>query len=103
MIYLACPYSHPDPAVRQERFRHACRAAAEMIRAGKVVFSPVTHSHPLVEHGLPTDWAFWERFDRFYLERCDEVVLTLDGWEVSVGVRSEVAIAQGLGKPVRYL
>lgn len=26
MIYLACPYSHPNKDVREYRFRHANRA-----------------------------------------------------------------------------
>ncbi|GIW55540.1 MAG: hypothetical protein KatS3mg082_1944 [Nitrospiraceae bacterium] len=34
MIYLASPYSHPDPAVREERFHAACRAAAALLLAG---------------------------------------------------------------------
>ena len=59
MIYLASPYSHPDPAVRKERFHAACQARAELIRAGWIVFSPIVHSHPLVEHGVPTTWDFW--------------------------------------------
>lgn len=104
MIYLASPYSHPDPAVRQQRFRAACRAIANMLRAGEVVFSPIVHSHPLVEFALPTAWSFWERIDRAHLERCDEVaVLMLDGWQESVGLRAEIAIARALGKPVRFL
>lgn len=104
MIYLARPYSHPDPAVRQERFAAACRAAAELIRRGHVVFSPVAHSHAIAQHGLPLDWRFWSRHDRRYLEACDEVaVLMLDGWRESVGVRAEIAIARELDKPVRYL
>lgn len=28
MIYLASPYSHPDPEVRAARFAAACRGAA---------------------------------------------------------------------------
>ncbi len=79
MIYLASPYTHPDPAVRQARFEAACRAAAAMIRAGKTVFSPVVHSHPLTQYGLPFDWRAWSKHDRRFLEACDElVVLTLD-------------------------
>lgn len=104
MIYLASPYSHPDPAVRDERFRAACRATAALLRAGEVAFSPIVHSHPLVAFGLPTAWAFWDRIDRAYLERCDEVVvLMLDGWKESVGVRAEIGLARGLGKAVRLL
>lgn len=104
MIYLASPYSHPNPAVREQRFRTACRLAAAFARAGVVVFSPIVHSHPLVEHGLPTGWAFWQRWDRAYLERCDEVVvLMLDGWKESVGVQAEMRVARELGKPIRFL
>ena len=104
MIYLASPYSHTNPAVREERFRSACRATVALLRAGEVVFSPIVHSHPLVEFEMPTAWAFWERIDRAHLERCDEVVvLMLDGWEASVGVHEEITLARELGKPVRFL
>jgi len=68
------------------------------------VFSPIVHSHPLVAFALPTGWDFWERIDRAYLARCDEVVvLMLDGWRESAGVRAEIALAHDLGKPVRFL
>src|SRR5260370_35643395 len=104
MIYLASPYSHPDAAIRKQRYHAACRATAEMMREGHIVFCPIAHSHPLVEHGLPTGWAYWERCDRAFLERGDEVaVLTLDGWQDSIGVQAEIRIATELGKPVRYL
>jgi Nucleoside 2-deoxyribosyltransferase len=104
VLYLASPYSDPAPAVREHRFRAACRATVALMRAGEIVFSPVVHSHPLTEDGLPTDWGFWERFDRQFLALCDElVVLMLDGWNESIGVQAEIRIATELGKPVRYL
>jgi nucleoside 2-deoxyribosyltransferase len=104
MIYLASPYSHPDYDERERRFTAACYATVQLIQSGHVVFSPIVHGHPLVWHGLPTDWPFWERIDRDHLERCDEVVvLMLDGWRESVGVAAEIRFAAELGKPVRYL
>jgi hypothetical protein len=104
VIYLASPYSHPDPAVREFRFREACRAAAKLMRLGHVVFSPIAHGHSIALYGLPTDWSFWEPFDRHQLERCDEVVvLLLDGWCESAGVAAEIEIAHQFGKPVRYI
>ena len=104
MIYLASPYSHPDAAIREERFHAACVAAAQLMRAGNIVFSPIVHSHPIALQGLPTDWRFWERHDREHLARCDEVVvLMLDGWQESEGVLAEIRIAAELLKPVRYL
>ena len=104
MIYVASPYTHPDPAVREARFQAACRAAAELIRQGKAVFAPIAHSHPIAQYGLPKDWSFWQACDRQHLEVCSEVVvLMLDGWEQSRGVQAEIAIARELGKPVSFI
>lgn len=104
MIYLASPYSHPDPAVREARFDAACRACVDLIAKGHVVYSPIVSSHPLVRHGVRTDWRAWERFDREVISRCDSLrVLELDGWLDSVGVLAEIEIARELGKPVDYM
>ena len=104
MIYLATAYSHRDPAVREARFQAACRAAAELMRAGHVVLCPVVHSHPLTAFGLPTDWSYWEHCDREFLRRCDEgVVLTLAGWQRSIGVQAELRLAAEWAKPISFL
>lgn len=104
MIYLASPYSHPETAVREQRFRTACMATAELMKRGENVFSPIVHSHPLVVHGLPNTWEFWQRVDREYLERCEKlVVLMLAGWQESVGVQAEIAIATELRLPIVFL
>lgn len=101
MIYLASPYSHPDPAVREHRFQQACRAAAALLRAGILTFSPVAHSVPIANCGLPTTWDFWRQVDVEYLRHCDALVLLrLPGWERSVGVRAEIALARQWGMPV---
>ena len=103
MIYLASPYSHPDPLVREDRFNAACQATAQLVLGGRSVFSPIVHGHPLVRHGLPTEWTFWQRFDIEYIRCCDEVlVLRIDGWEESEGVRAEIELAAALGKRASY-
>jgi hypothetical protein len=104
VIYVASPYSHDDPAVRQARFEAACRVTAELIRQGKSTYSPIAYSHPLSRYNLPLDWKFWQRHDLDFLAICSEmVVLKLPGWEESVGVRAEIAAARTLGKPVTFL
>ncbi len=101
MIYLASPYSHPDPKVREYRFGEACRAAAALLRCGLPVFSPVAHSVPIALFGLPTTWQFWQRVDHEYLRGCQVlVVLRLPGWRESVGVRAERELARQWGMPV---
>ena len=104
MIYLASPYSHPDPAVVERRFEAACQTAAALIRHGKTVFSPIAHSHSICRYGLPGDWQFWQHHDREYLDTCDEVVvLKLEGWQESQGVQAEIAVARALGKSVSFV
>jgi Domain of unknown function (DUF1937) len=106
MIYLASPYSHPDSTVREERFRVVCACCAKLTWEGHDVFSPIAHTHPIVlcRPELLTGFDIWQRYDEWFLQRCDEVwVLMLPGWTDSVGVTSEIEIARDLGKPIRYL
>ena len=101
MIYLASPYSHDDPAVMEQRFHDVCKVTAQLIKAGLNVFSPIAHSHPLVEYGAPTDWKSWERVDLDILGRCDGIaVLELEGFSASVGVHAEVKFAKSIGMKV---
>lgn len=106
LTYLACPYSHADAGVREERFRLCTKAAAWLIQSKHWnVFSPITHSHPLhTMGGCASDWKTWEAIDREYLHvSCRMVVLCLPGWSLSTGVGSEIRIARTLGLPILYL
>jgi len=96
LIYLASPYSHPDPQMRHHRFVQVCRAAARLMQAGHIVFSPIAHSHSIAEYEeLPGNWEFWQEFCLATLGRCDQLwILCLDGWEVSTGVNAEIQIAR---------
>lgn len=104
-IYLASPYSHSAAFVRLDRFNAVCRAAGELMGQGNIVFSPIAHSHPIaLQCALPLGWDFWHAFDCAFIEWADAVVvLKLPGWEESVGIKAEIAIAEQLGKPVEYM
>jgi hypothetical protein len=101
-IYLACPYSHPDRRVREFRFNIATQIAGLLIQEGHLVFSPITHSHPIAEVAdLPKGWEYWKEFDESFLEWCHEVhIICLPGWETSNGWANEEIIAQTLRKPI---
>jgi len=98
MIYLATPYSHPDPAVRQSRFEAANHMTAALIEAGYVVFSPISHSHVIAPYLVreSTDWDFWKEQDLPMLAACKRlVVMTYDpAWSKSVGVLAEIEFAK---------
>ena len=105
MIYLACPYSHPDNNVREHRFKMANQAAARLMRDGHIIYSPLSHTHPIaVDGGLPLDWAYWQSVDEFYIRLCEKViVLMLTDWKSSKGVQAEIEIARALDKPVEFM
>ena len=105
MIYLACPYSHPDREVRIYRFNAVNRVAAHLMSNGEIVFSPISHTHPIAEAGeLPLGWDYWERFDRTFLQMSQRfIILTLDEWQESKGVAAEIKIARELGLKVEYM
>ena len=105
IAYIACPYSSPYENVRRLRFEAANRCAGALMARGEVVFSPISHTHPIAEQcELPKGWEYWNKYDRAMLSQCVKVyVLTIDGWMESVGVAAELKIANELGLPVEYI
>jgi hypothetical protein len=104
-VYLAPPYSHENPAVRELRFMRINEIAAMLMASGGHVYSPISHTHPIAEAGdLPQGWDFWEQYDRHFIEWCDSLyVYCADGWKESKGVNAEIQIARELGKPIVFM
>ena len=104
-IYLATPYSDDDPKVRQARFEAVNKVAAKMMADGYLVFSPISHTHPIALAGdLPKGWEFWKEYDRIFIEWCDELwVYMQDGWLVSTGVTAERHLATDMKKQIEYI
>lgn len=106
-IYLACPYSDPDPAVRRYRYMAVtAAAAAQLTKFGSLVFSPVTHSHYLAEQfGCSQDGGFWKDWYLSFLEHWAThlYVLQLQGWEESKGVNAEIDYAERHNIPIRMM
>src|SRR4051794_947669 len=79
VIYLGCPYTHPDPAVRKLRFEIATEVAADLIRTGRLVYSPITMTHPIdvvlagESNTLGSD--YWVAFDQAFMDMCAEMVV----------------------------
>lgn len=96
-VYVASPYTHTLPAVRELRYREVSRYAADLMIQGYAVFSPISHSHHIAEYMTPAkvcDHNFWMTADLPILEKASAVhVLTLPGWESSRGVNEEIAHA----------
>jgi len=103
-IYIASPYTHTEAWMRHRRFEDVANYTAKLIKAGKVVYSPIVHNHPLaVRYDLPTTFEFWEKFDCTFVKLASELhVLRLDGWEKSKGVAGEIACANEHNIPIIF-
>ena len=105
IVYLACPYSDPNMAVRLERFQASAHASAELIRRGMFVYSPITMTHPidlvLAEEGGSMGSDYWCDFDEAFMDVCHEmIILCIPGWDKSSGIAREVLYFEGRGKRI---
>ena len=104
-IYLAVPYSNPDPEIREKRYNAVTRLTGLMSKEGYIVFSPITHSHPVAKMTkLSGGWGFWSKIDYAFIRACKIcVVYMLPGWRQSVGVQAEIKYCEEHGIPVMYI
>lgn len=105
LIYLASPYTDPNPEVMERRFQLICLYAARLMAGGIHLYCPIAHTHPIALAGsLPRGWDFWEQYDRKLLAACTELwVVMLPGWDLSKGIAAEIKIAEELGLRVVYI
>lgn len=103
LVYVACAFGENDPTIRELRIDLASCFCAEKMREGIVVFCPLIHNYYILKHGLPVGWDYWERFNSKLLKRADKLfVLKLKGWEKSVGIQAEIALARKYSIPIEY-
>lgn len=106
MIYLASPYSHPDPDVRQARYIAACEYTAKAMHDGFSIYSPIVYGHILHrDYKISGDWFAWRDMDLAIL-RSGLIsvvwVLKLYKWEESIGVKKEIEFANDRRIPIEY-
>ena len=102
MIYLSIPYTGCEDL----SFRVSCAVLDKLIRAGNVAISTVVCGHAMRLQGRvdKSDYGLWIGYDLKILRDCDAlIVVKLDGWENSAGVKAEMNEARSLGIPIIYL
>lgn len=112
MLYIAAPYTHPDPLVRRARAHCVSVITAELMRdvgtgTNDWCFSPISLGHEIARH-LPyevaEDHGFWMRWCRNALEKASALCLIpLPGWQKSRGVAEELVYCDIKSLPVVYL
>jgi hypothetical protein len=101
LCYLATPYTLTADIERA--FHQAACIAANLSKSGLTVFSPIAHSHSLAKcAGLDhRDPAVYEALNQKMLELSQIlIVVRMEGWQRSDGVRKEVAFFEAAHKPI---
>lgn len=109
-FYIGTPYSvvdnqkHIESAIQQFRFEVVNIYTSALMNAGYVVYSPISHSHPIAQAGgLPTDWEFWKHYDEFISNMCRNlIVMMLPGWINSSGLKNEIELFKDEFKNIIY-
>lgn len=102
MIYVASPYTHPDPAVRHERAVMAEDYRAKAFAAGLPVFSPIAATLNAIAPG-PVEYEHYAHINDALIAVADEMhVLCMIGGKESRGVIHELEVAATHGVRIRF-
>lgn len=108
IIYLAIPYTWN--AI--ESFDVVNKVAGDLMKRGYIVFSPISHSHPISQHlgqDIQFDHDFWINQDLPILRMCSKLIFIVVGdkgmqrIEESRGCQSEKAEAIKCNIPIHYM
>lgn len=104
-VFLACPYSHADAEVVNERFVKCNAVAATIVESGNAVFSQVSMSHPINLALKNQDRAaigkLWGPIDALFMDMMEElIILDLPGWDQSSGIKREIEFFEARGRRV---
>lgn len=113
--YLASPYYHKDPKIVEQRFKEVYdivyRNVDSTLAYETNLISPVVITHPMAQQGLKMPKEGWYKYCLSYLidikkkkPRVDRfAILCSEGWEESVGIGIEKAVAESHGITISYI
>lgn len=103
--YLGIPYNHVDERVMIFRAEISDMICADLMKQGRLIYAPISSCHHIAEkHGLPRNWEFWQRMDEQFICICKKLlIVTLDGWETSIGLTAERKLAEKCGIPIEKI
>lgn len=107
VVYLAGPYSHPDPAVRAARAQRLTEVAAGLTAGLKMaVLSPITmgHQYALAEPEISCAYVEHRTLCEVMMAAATRmIIVAMDGVQQSAGVREEVTFFKHLNRDIRVL
>jgi hypothetical protein len=104
LIYLAAPYTDPNPDVCEQRMAQFCIVDAHLCKQGLITVSPLSKHWIKYHTNIPLTWDFWKTYSEKLMEKCDALyVIMLDSWDVSEGVLAEIELAKKMSLEIKYL
>lgn len=104
IVYIASPYTSFKDKDSLMKIISKFSGEYMMKNPGVFAVSGLIHHYAVKEcDGLGSDYSFWKDWCDLFMSKCEKViVLTLPGWETSLGVIGEIECAKKLGIPVEY-
>lgn len=102
ITYMAVPYS-AAPYGLSCAAHDADKHAAHLIKMGFVIFSPISHSHPIARVGGidPRSHELWMAQNDRFMHACSGMIaVKLPGWKSSIGMALEAEYFQRARKPI---
>jgi len=107
MIYLASPYSDPDPDVRQFRYEAAEEFVWEQTFVKeRFIYSPIVYMHNAgLRFGGATDAKTFAHANYLSFSKSASAlwILTIPGWRTSIGTKLEYIWAKKLDRPFHFV
>ena len=112
--YLAHPYTVKNKkgeyvaGGEEANFQLCNLRAARLIEKGVLIYSPISHTHPIHQIYPPfvggEVHVMWYEFDNAIIRATPfEGIILSPGWENSQGCRGEKVLFEELGRKVKYL
>ncbi len=103
-VFVSSPYSTPDAELKALRYKTSCISCGAIMRMGGYPLSPVVHGVPIVNvMTVPDDYEYWKEYCLALVSKCDfMIILMVEGWEESSGVKGEMEAARKLDIPVYF-
>ena len=94
--YLGTPYSNGNDYLVNFRAEIIDMIATDLTNQGRAIYSPISSWHHIAcKYTMPKTFEFWERMNLSFLKQCKRLlVVTLPGWETSVGLKGEIEFAE---------
>ena len=103
--YLGLTYTDSDPLMENWRADISDRIAADLFVHGRIIFAPISAWHHIArKHDLPGTFERWSELDEEFIKISTKLlIITLPGWEDSVGVAGEIKLANKYNVPIEYI